>query len=108
MTPRWSACRRGSTRPSRQGDEELQAEIEREMARQELREDYDEKKKAIQIEDARRQKALAIFQAIIDTASAIIKAMPNPYLMGLAGTIGGTPSWLQYRHSRCRALMSAP
>ncbi len=70
------------------GDEELQAEIEREMARQELREDYDEKKKAIQIEDARRQKALAIFQAIIDTASAIIKAMPNPYLMGLAGTMG--------------------
>ena len=70
------------------GDEELQAEIEREMARQELREDYDEKKKEIQIEDARRQKALAIFQAIIDTASAIIKAMPNPYLMGLAGTMG--------------------
>jgi hypothetical protein len=70
------------------GDAELQAELEREIKRQGIREDFDEKKKQIQIEEAQRQKALAIFQAIIDTASAIIKAMPNPYLMSLAGATG--------------------
>lgn len=70
------------------GDEELQAEIDREMKRQGLREEYDDKKKQIQLEDARRQKAFAIFEAIINTASGIIKAIPNVALMTLASVQG--------------------
>lgn len=71
------------------GDAELEYEKTIALKRLDVLEDYDEEKKKLQIEEAKRQKTLAIFQAIIDTASAVIRAMPNIPLMLLAGITGG-------------------
>jgi hypothetical protein len=70
------------------GDAELAYQKDIALQRLGVEEQYDEEKRRIQLEDAKRQKALAIFQAIIDTASAVIRAMPNIPLMALAGATG--------------------
>ncbi|HHV04772.1 MAG TPA: hypothetical protein GXX64_12860 [Bacteroidales bacterium] len=70
------------------GDAELEYEKTIALKRLDVLEDYDDEKKKLQIEEAKRQKTLAIFQALIDTASAIIKAMPNIPLMALASVTG--------------------
>jgi len=70
------------------GDEELAYQKDIALQRLGIEEQYDEEKRRLQLEDAKRQKALAIFQAIIDTASAVIRAMPNIPLMALAGATG--------------------
>lgn len=72
----------------RAGNEEVANEKRNALRKAEIEEDFAEKKKRIQREEAKRQKDLAIFQAIIDTASAIIRAMPNIALMALAGATG--------------------
>ena len=50
--------------------------------------EYARKKKLLEQKEAKRQKRIAIFQAIINTASGIAKAIPNPVLMALAATMG--------------------
>jgi TP901 family phage tail tape measure protein len=55
----------------------------------ELQKAEDEKIKAIRLKQAKREKALAVFNAIINTAAGIAKAIPNLALMALAGIVGG-------------------
>ena len=83
----------------RAGDDET-ADLKRQAIRRlEIEEEFADKKlateealaterKRLEREQAQRDKALAIFSAIIDTASAIIKAMPNIPLMAFAGVTG--------------------
>ena len=83
----------------RVGDDET-ADLKRQAIRRlEIEEEFADKKlateealaterKRLEREQAQRDKALAIFSAIIDTASAIIKAMPNIPLMAFAGVTG--------------------
>lgn len=54
----------------------------------ESQERYAEKEKAIKIAQAKQDKELALFQAIINTASAVIKALPNIPLSVFAGILG--------------------
>ena len=49
---------------------------------------YQTKKKELEIKAAKREKKMAIFQAVINTAAGIAKAIPNPYLMAFAGIMG--------------------
>ena len=49
---------------------------------------YQTKKKDLEIKAAKREKKMAIFQAVINTAAGIAKAIPNPYLMAFAGIMG--------------------
>ena len=51
-------------------------------------EEYDKNVAKIQEKAAKREKAYAIFSAIINTAAGIAKAIPNIPLMALAGIIG--------------------
>jgi hypothetical protein len=73
---------------------EIDATEEGSTARADLEEKYANKKKALAIEDAKRQKALGIFNATISTAQAIIGYLANPggpaglILSALAGTAG--------------------
>ena len=60
---------------------------------------YQTKKKALEIKAAKREKKMAIFQAIINTAAGIAKAIPNPYLMAFAGIMGA---------AQVAAISSAP
>ena len=60
------------------GDMELAAEKEREIQRQKIEEESEERKRKAQREEAERSKALAIFQATIDTLSAVIGFMSDP------------------------------
>ena len=49
---------------------------------------YDNKKKELEKKAAKREKRMAIFQAVINTAAGIAKAIPDPFLMSLAGIVG--------------------
>lgn len=60
------------------GDMELAAEKEREIQRQRIEEESEERKRKAQKEEAERSKALAIFQATIDTLAAVIGFMSDP------------------------------
>ena len=57
--------------------------------KRDLEADYEQRKSEIQTQAAKREKRFAIFQAIINTAAGIAKAIPNPYLMTLAAVVGG-------------------
>lgn len=48
----------------------------------------DKKKQEIAVKQSKREKAQAIFDAIVNTAAAIVKALPNIPLSILAGVIG--------------------
>lgn len=48
----------------------------------------DAEEKRIQNEAAKREKAFALFRAIIDTAAAVVKALPNLGLAILVGALG--------------------
>ena len=74
---------------------------EKEFAEEKERIDksYQTKKKALEIKAAKREKKMAIFQAIINTAAGIAKAIPNPYLMAFAGIMGA---------AQVAAISSAP
>lgn len=50
---------------------------------------YENSRKALQIKAAKSQKRFAIFDAIINTAAGITKAIPDPFMMSLAAIIGG-------------------
>jgi tape measure domain-containing protein len=51
---------------------------------------YQKESEKLKKRQARKDKALAIFNAIIATAAGIAKAVPNPGLMALAGIVGAT------------------
>lgn len=74
---------------------------EKEFAKEKERIDkgYQDKKKALEIKAAKREKKMAIFNAIINTAAGIAKAIPNPYLMAFAGIMGA---------AQVAAISSAP
>lgn len=48
----------------------------------------DAEEKRVQQEQARRQKAIAIFEAVVNTAAAIAKALPNIALSIVVGALG--------------------
>lgn len=48
----------------------------------------DAEEKKIKQEQAKRDKAIALFQAVINTARGIAAAIPNPFLIALAAAIG--------------------
>ena len=57
-------------------------------AKEEIERQYTERKKAIQRREAKAEKDLAIFNAIIDTAQAVVAALPNYGLAIAVGIIG--------------------
>lgn len=65
------------------GDMELAQEKERDIQRAQIEEEAEERKKKLQREEAERSKALAIFQATIDTLASVIGFMSDPG--GLSG-----------------------
>lgn len=75
--------RKEYTEAVKNGDMELAQEKERDIQRAEIEEEAEERKKRIQNEQAKREKALAIFQATIDTLASVIGFMNDPG--GLSG-----------------------
>jgi hypothetical protein len=69
------------TRMSEERKEQLKAVAEKK---------YQKESEKLKKRQARKDKALAIFNAIIATAAGIAKAVPNPGLMALAGIVGAT------------------
>jgi len=69
---------------------ELIAKLREEYAEkdEELRDEYAEKERQLQYDAAKREKALAIFDSIINTAAAVVKALPNIPLSIFAGLTG--------------------
>lgn len=53
-----------------------------------IEEEADRKRKDAENEKAQKDKEMAIFQAIINTAAGVAKAAPNPILMALAAVAG--------------------
>ncbi len=75
--------RKEYTEAVKNGDMELAQEKERDIQRAGIEEEAEERKKRIQNEQAKREKALAIFQATIDTLASVIGFMNDPG--GLSG-----------------------
>jgi len=69
---------------------ELQlATLERQLRRKEITEEqYDKRKKEIMKKQARRQKAMDVFENVIGTIRAVTQALPNIPLSILVGAIG--------------------
>jgi hypothetical protein len=70
-------------------------QLQSQAAQDKINRDSDRREKVIQLEKARIQarqaryeKALALTQAIVNTAEAVTKALPNVYLAALAGAAG--------------------
>jgi len=63
-------------------------------AREEIDRQYDERKKAIQRREAEAQKRLAIFNILINTAQAVVSALPNIPLSIAVGVIGAVQAGL--------------
>lgn len=78
------------------GDMELAKEKLRAKERLRIEKEADNQKRKLQIEQAKRERDLKIFSVIIDTASAIVKALADPggyagiALSVMAGVIGAT------------------
>lgn len=51
--------------------------------------EYEKRKLDIEYKQAKREKAQALFGAIVNTAKGITAAIPNPFLMSLAAIVGG-------------------
>ncbi|GAB3708739.1 phage tail tape measure protein [Flavobacterium koreense] len=51
--------------------------------------EYEKRKLEIEYKQAKREKAQALFGAIVNTAKGITAAIPNPFLMSLAAIVGG-------------------
>lgn len=65
---------------------ETGAITEKEAAERNKRIDQEEKK--IRRQQAQRDKQIAIFQAVVNTAAAVAQALPNFVLAGIAGALG--------------------
>lgn len=63
-------------------------------AREEIERQYEERKRAIQKREAEAQKRLAIFNILINTAQAVVSALPNIPLSIAVGVIGGIQAGL--------------
>jgi hypothetical protein len=57
-------------------------------AREEIERQYEEKRRRIQRQQAESQKKLAIFNAVINTAQAVVAALPNVFLAAAVGVLG--------------------
>ena len=57
-------------------------------AREEIERQYEERRKRIQRQQAESQKRMAIFNAVINTAQAVVAALPNFVLAAIVGVIG--------------------
>lgn len=57
-------------------------------ARAEIERQYDERRKQIQNQEARQKKAMALFDITVDTASAVVRALPNIPLSIAIGALG--------------------
>lgn len=57
-------------------------------AKEEIERQYEERKRLIRIKEAKANKDLAIFNAIVNTAQAVVAALPNIALSVIAGVIG--------------------
>ena len=66
------------TEAVKNGDMELAQEKEREIQRTQIEEEAEERKRKLQREEAERSKALAIFQATIDTLASVVGFMSDP------------------------------
>ena len=67
---------------------ELEANLDEQREQQE--EDLDRQRRRIQRRQAARQKALSLFEIGINTASAVVQALPNIPLSILIGALGAT------------------
>lgn len=59
-------------------------------AKEEIERQYEERKREIRIKEAKATRDLAIFNAIVNTAQAVVAALPNIALSVIAGVIGAT------------------
>lgn len=57
-------------------------------AREEIERQYEERRKKMARERAKEEKEMAIFNAVINTAQAVVAALPNYVLAALVGVIG--------------------
>lgn len=72
----------------RQRDVSIMFAGESVTARQEIERQYEERRKRIQRQQAESQKRMAIFNAVINTAQAVVAALPNFVLAAIVGVIG--------------------
>lgn len=56
--------------------------------REDLREKFDQKEQKLKQKQAKREKKQAIFQSIVDTAAAVVEALPNIPLSVAVGAMG--------------------
>ncbi|HRN80173.1 MAG TPA: phage tail tape measure protein [Ferruginibacter sp.] len=63
-----------------------QAQYDKEIQR--INEEQERKEKEIQIRQAKRQKAISLFEAITSTAAGIAKALPNLFLAAMVAAMG--------------------
>jgi len=72
----------------RQRDTSILFAGESTTAREEIERQYEERRKRIQRQQAESQKRMAIFNAVINTAQAVVAALPNYVLAAIVGVIG--------------------
>ena len=72
----------------RQKEKGILTETQYQRKRKQLAEDFDKKQAKLKAKQARREKAQAIFQTVVDTAAAVVKALPNLVLAGVVGAMG--------------------
>lgn len=72
----------------RQRDIQLQFAGESEAGRAEIERQYEEKRREIRIREAKAQKEQALFNAIVNTAQAVVAALPNIPLSVIVGALG--------------------
>lgn len=75
-------------RLEKQRDISIQFAGESEAARAEIEEQYEARRRQIAREEARQKKQMAIFEAVIDTATAVVAALPNYALAAAVGILG--------------------
>lgn len=73
----------------KQLDNKLISQAQFDLKTNQLNEQQDAKEREIKIRQAKREKSLRIFDAIINTAAGIAKAIPNLVMMGVAALVGG-------------------
>lgn len=73
---------------NKQRDHDLQNTALTSTQKYAISEKYRIKEGQAKVKQFKQEKELAIVKGIIDTASAVIKAAPNPFLMALAGITG--------------------
>ncbi|NRA92161.1 MAG: hypothetical protein HRU26_05655 [Psychroserpens sp.] len=72
----------------------LQFAGESATAREEIERQYDERRRAIQQKQAQNEKTNALFSSVINTANAVVQALPNIPLSITVGTLGAAQTAL--------------